>query len=66
MRFTDVFMPFMAQAVKKNLDVAKEAVGNYLQMFPDARISGLRNLPFKNPDDAHRFEEGLRNAGLPE
>jgi adenylate cyclase len=48
------------------LEEAKEAVDNYLQMFPDARISGMRHLPFKNPDDAHRFEEGLRNAGLPE
>ena len=48
------------------LEEAKEAVNNYLQMIPDATISGLRQLPFKNPDDAHRFEEGLRNAGLPE
>jgi len=49
-----------------HLGEAKEAVDNYLQMFPDATISGLQHLPFKNPDDAHRFEMGLRNAGLPE
>ena len=48
------------------LEEAKEAVDNYLEIVPDATISELRHLPFKNYDDAHRFEEGLRNAGLPE
>jgi adenylate cyclase len=48
------------------LEEAKEAVDNYLQIVPDATISELRHLPFKNHDDAHRLEEGLRNAGLPE
>jgi adenylate cyclase len=48
------------------LEEAKEAVGNYLEIIPDVTISELRHLPFKNPDDAQRFEEGLRKAGLPE
>ncbi len=47
-------------------EAAKEAVNIYLQIFPDERISAFRHLPFKNPDDAQRFEQGLRNAGLPE
>ncbi len=48
------------------LEEANEAVDNYLEIFPDATISEFRHLPFKNPKDAHRFEEGLRKAGLPE
>lgn len=47
------------------VEAAKDAVNIYLQMFPDARISAIRHLPFKNPDDAQRFEQGLRRAGLP-
>jgi len=50
----------------KLLEDAKQAVDYYLEIIPDATISELRNLPFKNPDEAHRFVEGLRKAGLPE
>lgn len=48
------------------LEATKDAVNNYIQMFPDARISAIRHLPFKNSDDAQRLEQGLRKAGLPE
>jgi len=48
------------------LEEAKEAVANYLQIFPNARISALKEHPFKNPEDVLRLEEGLRKAGLPE
>jgi adenylate cyclase len=48
------------------LEEAREAVDNYLEVVPDASISEFRQLPFKNQDDAHRLEEGLRMAGLPE
>ena len=48
------------------LKEAKETVDNYLQIFPHARISALKEHPFKNPNDALRLEEGLRKAGLPE
>lgn len=48
------------------LEEAKEAVDNYLEIVPDANLSEIRKLPFKNQDDAHRFEEGLSKAGLPE
>lgn len=48
------------------LEEAKEAVNNYIANIPNETISKLRFLPFKNHDDARRFEEGLRKAGLPE
>jgi tetratricopeptide (TPR) repeat protein len=49
------------------LEEAKEAVNNFLENVPDETINDLRKvLPFKKPDDAQRFEEGLRNAGMPE
>ncbi len=46
---------------------AKEAADNYLENIPNETISALRKvLSFKNPDDVHRIEKGLRMAGLPE
>jgi tetratricopeptide (TPR) repeat protein len=46
---------------------AKEAVGNYLENIPNDTISELRKvLNFKTFEDAQRFEEGLRKAGMPE
>ena len=45
---------------------AKETVDKYLQIFPHARLSALKEHPFKNPNDALRLEDGLRKAGLPE
>jgi tetratricopeptide (TPR) repeat protein len=48
------------------LEEAKEAVNNNIENIPDETISELRFLPFKNHNDARRFEEGLRRAGLPE
>jgi adenylate cyclase len=49
------------------IEKAKEAVENYRENIPNETISDLRKvLPFKNSDDTHRFEKGLRMAGLPE
>jgi tetratricopeptide (TPR) repeat protein len=49
------------------LEKAKKAVDIYLENIPNETISDIRKvLPFKKPDDAHRFEESLRKAGLPE
>ena len=48
------------------LEEAKAAVDNYLEIIPDETISELRFLPFKNHTDAHRLEEGLHKAGLPD
>jgi adenylate cyclase len=47
------------------LEEAKEAVDYCLENIPDVSISKI-HLPFKNPNDACRLEEGLRKAGLPE
>jgi adenylate cyclase len=49
------------------LEEAKAAVNNYLENFPNETITEVREVfAIKNPDNAHRLEEGLRNAGLPE
>jgi len=48
------------------LEEAKAAVVNYLENIPDETITELRQLPFKYDNDAYRFEEGLRKAGMPE
>jgi adenylate cyclase len=49
------------------LEEAKEAVNSYLESFPDETISNLRRLWTREASDrTHRFEEGLRKAGLPE
>jgi TolB-like protein len=48
------------------LEKTQFAVDNFLENIPNETISELRKLPFKNPDEAQRFEEGLRKAGMPE
>jgi tetratricopeptide (TPR) repeat protein len=49
------------------LEDAKEAANNYLENFPDETISYLLKLwNLEISDYAHRLEEGLRKAGLPE
>jgi adenylate cyclase len=49
------------------LEEARDAVDNYLENFPNETISEARKaFSIKGSDNAHRFEEGLRKAGLPE
>jgi adenylate cyclase len=50
------------------LEEAKEAVDDFLENRPLETISKLRNAMViaGKPDHVHRFEEGLRKAGLPE
>ena len=48
------------------LEEAGKAVKNLLEIFPDAKISGFRQMNFKIPENLHRLLEGLRKAGLPE
>jgi adenylate cyclase len=45
---------------------ARAAVQEYLSVYPQAKVGNLPPLPLKNADDAQRFYEGLRKAGLPE
>ena len=53
-------------AYLNRLEEAKEAVRNFLEIIPKAKISGFRQIPFKIPENFNRLEEGLRRAGLPE
>ena len=52
----------LAQA--NRLEEARESVNNYLESFPNETISNIRES--SGPGITHRFEEGLRKAGLPE
>jgi adenylate cyclase len=47
-------------------DEARAAVRDWLAAFPRARISKLPPIPFKKAEDAKRFRDGIRRAGLPE
>jgi adenylate cyclase len=57
----------VSSLVQLNLiEEAKDAVDNYLENFPEGTISELREaFAIKRPMDLHRFEDGLRKAGLP-
>jgi adenylate cyclase len=45
-------------------DDARAAVRDLLRVIPSVSIGHLPPIPFKNPGDFHRLQEGLRNAGL--
>jgi len=47
-------------------DKAEAAVSEYCSMIPDARVSDLQRLPFRNAADLDRLINALRNAGMPE
>jgi adenylate cyclase len=47
---------------------AKKAVARLRQLNPSLRVSTLKNVlgPYRRAEDLARYEEGLRQAGLPE
>jgi TolB-like protein/class 3 adenylate cyclase/Tfp pilus assembly protein PilF len=47
---------------------ANKAVARLQQLDPALRVSNLRDVlgPYRRPEDLARYEEGLRQAGLPE
>jgi hypothetical protein len=47
---------------------AQKAVTRLLQINPNERVSNLEAIyrPYRRPDDAWRYGEELRRAGLPE
>jgi tetratricopeptide (TPR) repeat protein len=47
---------------------AQKAVARLRQLNPTLRVSNLKNVlgPYRHAEDLSRFEEGLRQAGLPE
>jgi TolB-like protein/Tfp pilus assembly protein PilF len=54
-------------ALAGRLAEAREAMARLRQLEPALRIADLKELsPFGRPDDAARWAEGLRKAGLPE
>ncbi|MCK1395464.1 winged helix-turn-helix domain-containing protein [Bradyrhizobium sp. 1] len=57
-----------ADAFTGNLESARKAVARLLQINPDERVSNLEAIygPYRRADDAWRYGEGLRRAGLPE
>ena len=49
-----------------NVDAARSAAQNLLQTNPDFRVGQLLKwYPLARSEDLHRFEDGLRKAGLP-
>jgi tetratricopeptide (TPR) repeat protein len=60
-------MAAASHALAGRLDQAHKAMARLRQIDPALRLSDLRRmLPYRRPDDLARFEEGLRQAGLPE
>jgi hypothetical protein len=47
---------------------AHKAVARLRQVNPALRVSTLKNVlgPYRHAEDLSRYEEGLRQAGLPE
>ncbi|HKX06712.1 MAG TPA: adenylate/guanylate cyclase domain-containing protein [Stellaceae bacterium] len=57
-----------SNALAGRLELAQKAVARLRQLNPALRVSNLRDVmaPFRRPEDFARYEEGLRQAGLPE
>jgi tetratricopeptide (TPR) repeat protein len=54
-------------ALAGRLEAAREFVTLMLQVDPDLRLADLQVFsPYRRPEDAVRYAEGLRRAGLPE
>jgi hypothetical protein len=47
---------------------AHQAVARLRQLIPSLRVSNLKDVlgPYRHAEDLSRYEEGLRQAGLPE
>jgi TolB-like protein len=53
-------------ALSGRLDEARRAMAEVRRLDPDLRLSSLDGwLPFRRPEDAAQFADGLRQAGLP-
>ena len=69
-RWADVARTLLILAAAAGLadddQTAKRTAERMLASYPDFRIRGFGNWPFKDPESAERLVEGLRLAGLPE
>ena len=60
-------MAAASRALAGRLPESREAMARMREIDPMLRVSSLKGLlPFRRPEDAARYEEGLRRAGLPE
>jgi hypothetical protein len=56
-----------SNAMAGRLEQAHKAIARLRQVNPALRVSTLKNLaPYRHAEDLSRFEEALRQAGLPE
>ena len=56
-----------SHALAGRLDAARTALAGLRALNPGMRIVDLQTvIPWRRPDDARRYAEGLRLAGLPE
>jgi tetratricopeptide (TPR) repeat protein len=67
------YLPALRQAAASNAlagrpEQAHQAVARLRQVNPALRVSTLKDVvgPYRRAEDLSRFEEGLRQAGLPE
>jgi TolB-like protein len=60
-------MAAASRALAGRLPESRETMARMREIDPMLRVSSLKGLlPFRRPEDAARYEEGLRRAGLPE
>jgi TolB-like protein len=56
-----------SNALAGRIEQARTAVARLREIDPGLRVSGLKNLtPLQRPQDARKYAEGMRLAGLPE
>jgi tetratricopeptide (TPR) repeat protein len=55
-----------SNAMAGRLDLARKEVARLRQLNPALRVSNLKDVPYRHAEDLARYEEGLRQAGLPE
>ncbi len=57
-----------SNAMAGQMEQAQKAVARLRQLNPALRVSNLKNVlgPYRHAEDLSRYEEGLRQAGLPE
>ena len=57
-----------SNAMAGRLDEAHQAVARLRRLNPTLRVSNLKDVlgPYRHAEDLSRYEEGLRQAGLPE
>jgi len=55
-----------SNALVGRIEKAQKIAERLRQFDPGFRVSSLKDLPFRRPEDFARYEDGLRKAGLPE